>query len=250
MSIIPSLPVTLQNGTTADATQVMANFNSIVANVNNNAANGGVNSNITSLAGLTTPLSAAQGGSGVASPTANCVLVSNGSGAFTPVGPGVAGTVLTSNGSGLNPTFGCPYAVGDLYLTTNATNPSTKYAGTTWSAYAAGLAIIGVGSYTDGNGTSQTFTGGGVQGEYLHTLTPDELATHAHTINDPGHSHYVQDTNGGGGSTPLQYARGGLQENVNTSTSTTGISINNTGSNDAHNNVQPSIGVYIWLRTA
>jgi microcystin-dependent protein len=37
-AIIAPLPVTLQNGTTADANQVMSNFNQIVNNVNSNAA--------------------------------------------------------------------------------------------------------------------------------------------------------------------------------------------------------------------
>ena len=37
-AIIPPLPVTLQNGTTADANQVMSDFNAIVTNVNANAA--------------------------------------------------------------------------------------------------------------------------------------------------------------------------------------------------------------------
>lgn len=41
MSIINALPYTLTNGTTADATQVMANFNQIVNNVNANAQAGG-----------------------------------------------------------------------------------------------------------------------------------------------------------------------------------------------------------------
>ncbi len=38
MSIIPPLPYTLSNGALADASQVMANFNQIVSNVNANAA--------------------------------------------------------------------------------------------------------------------------------------------------------------------------------------------------------------------
>jgi hypothetical protein len=63
--IITTLPFQLQNGTTADATQVMADFNQIVNNVNANAAKSGANSDITSLTGLTTPLAPASGGSSV-----------------------------------------------------------------------------------------------------------------------------------------------------------------------------------------
>lgn len=63
--IVGSLPYTLTNGSTADATQVMANYNKIINDVNTNAAKNGVNSDITAITGLTTPLSAAQGGANV-----------------------------------------------------------------------------------------------------------------------------------------------------------------------------------------
>lgn len=59
-----SYSYTLTNGQVADATQVMANFNNILSCANNNLAKNGANSDITSLSGLSTPLSAAQGGTG------------------------------------------------------------------------------------------------------------------------------------------------------------------------------------------
>jgi hypothetical protein len=68
MSIIGALPFNLQNGTTADASQVMADFNKIVTDTNAHAAAAGANSSITSLSGLTTPLSISQGGSGSQAP--------------------------------------------------------------------------------------------------------------------------------------------------------------------------------------
>ncbi len=61
-TIIGSLPFTLQNGSIADANQVMANFNTIVSQVNANAAGAGANTNITALNGLTTPLVYTSGG--------------------------------------------------------------------------------------------------------------------------------------------------------------------------------------------
>lgn len=64
MTISASYPFTLQNGTTADATQVMANFLQIQTDVNTNAAHNGANSDITSITGLTTPLALNQGGTG------------------------------------------------------------------------------------------------------------------------------------------------------------------------------------------
>lgn len=63
--IVGTLPFQLQNGTTADATQVMADFNKILGDVNINAAKNGVNTDITALNALVTPITPAQGGSTV-----------------------------------------------------------------------------------------------------------------------------------------------------------------------------------------
>lgn len=60
----PNYPFTLTNGQTADATQVMANFASILTCANVTLARQGANADITSLSGLTTPLSISQGGTG------------------------------------------------------------------------------------------------------------------------------------------------------------------------------------------
>jgi hypothetical protein len=70
-------------------------------------ATSGANSDITSLSGLTTPLSVGQGGSGVASTTAYGILAggTTSTGAFQNAGVGTSGQVLTSNGAGALPTF-------------------------------------------------------------------------------------------------------------------------------------------------
>lgn len=78
-------------------------------------ATAGANSNITSLSGLTTPLSVPQGGTGLATATAYAVLV----GGTTTVNPfqsvasvGTTGQVLTSNGAGAKPSFQAVSAAG------------------------------------------------------------------------------------------------------------------------------------------
>jgi hypothetical protein len=48
----------------------------------------------------------------------------------------------------------CPYQIGDIYLTTNSTNPSSVFLGTTWQKI-EGRFLLG----TSGSGTSKT-TGG------------------------------------------------------------------------------------------
>jgi hypothetical protein len=82
-----SYPFTLQNNTTADATQVMADFNTVRNCVINNAAGSGVNTDITSLTGLSTPLSVPQGGTpvfigGTSTGSANAQSVAS----TTPIG--------------------------------------------------------------------------------------------------------------------------------------------------------------------
>lgn len=65
----PSYPYALSNGQTADASQVMGNFNSILSCANTALATAGANSNITSLNGMSTPLSVSQGGTGASTLT-------------------------------------------------------------------------------------------------------------------------------------------------------------------------------------
>jgi hypothetical protein len=69
------------------------------ARTNLSAAASGANSDITSLSGLTTTLSVAQGGTGSANLTANSVLIGNGTSAINSVAPSTSGNVLTSNGT-------------------------------------------------------------------------------------------------------------------------------------------------------
>jgi len=53
----PANPNNLTNGTTADASQVMQNFNNLLTCADNNLAHNGANSDITSLSALSSPLS-------------------------------------------------------------------------------------------------------------------------------------------------------------------------------------------------
>jgi hypothetical protein len=96
---------TVNQITTAGATYLLKASNlSDVANAttargNLTAAKSGANSDITSLTGLTTPLTVAQGGTGAATLTANNVLLGNGTSAPQFVAPSTSGNVLVSNGT-------------------------------------------------------------------------------------------------------------------------------------------------------
>jgi hypothetical protein len=73
--------------------------NAAGARLNLNAAKSGVNSDITEIAGLTTPLSTTFGGTGSNGLTPRAVIIGNGAGNVYSVAPGNTGNVLISNGT-------------------------------------------------------------------------------------------------------------------------------------------------------
>lgn len=146
------------------------------------------------------------------------------------------------------------FPIGALYFTATDINPST-FLGGTWSRVAEGLFLVGVGTGTDTNGVQLQFSSGANDGEYEHIQTVGELATHNHTITDEGHNHSVTYKNGYGSGNNKGFAYNKIETvqatgTDNTSTSTTGITINNTGLNQGMNIVNPSFGMYVWQRTA
>ena len=78
----------------------------------------GANTDITSLAGLTTPLTVAQGGTGAATHTAKGVLIGNGTSAISSVAPGIPGNVLTSDGTNWGSTANPSQSLTQLSETT------------------------------------------------------------------------------------------------------------------------------------
>lgn len=69
------------------------------ARTNLSAASSGANSDITSITGLTTALTVPQGGTGLATLTANNVVLGNGASTVQFVAPGTSGNVLVSDGT-------------------------------------------------------------------------------------------------------------------------------------------------------
>lgn len=123
------LPITLLNGTVADAGQVMTDLNAIASNVNANAAKNGVNSDITSLTAL---ISIAPGltisGAIITASTINtsslvgCTIDSTTTGVTQPPGTNtiqlattafVAATAFSTSLPGISP------AVSNFFVTNN-----------------------------------------------------------------------------------------------------------------------------------
>ena len=110
---------------------------------------------------------------------------------------------------------------------------------------------VAVGSGGTGSGTLGNAVGN-TGGEEKHTMTTGEIATHSHSVTDPGHNHTYSMSNGGGFtfSVPQQVTTVALQNSgVPTGTSTTGISIVNTGSSTPFNVIQPSAVVLKIIKT-
>lgn len=165
-------------------------------------------------------------------------------------------TNISTNYSTTLATINLIYPVGSIYLSTNSTNPSNLFTGTTWEAYSQGRVLVG-------NGTSdRSFSAGSTGGESTHTLTSNEAAQKSITIGyDGGHSHNVTVPNAPnsenyvekGSTTSWQYCSYNTTRNLNGVTTSEGEhyhSVSGENANSAHNNLQPYIVCYMWRRTA
>lgn len=124
------------------------------------------------------------------------------------------------------------YRVGDLFLTTIATNPS-NFLGGTWKLYGPGRCLVCVDtSQSEFNSVKKT------GGEKTHTLNTNEI---------PAHQHSLLNTNPGGYTVSWTSHSAGAQEGKGFPNN---IRTTFAGGNQPHNNLQPFITCYVWIRTA
>lgn len=72
------------------------------------------------------------------------------------------------------------YPVGSIYMSVNATNPSTILGGGTWERIAQGRTLIGEGT------SDKTFSAGAKGGESAHALSTSEMPSHSHSVTPKG----------------------------------------------------------------
>lgn len=128
------------------------------------------------------------------------------------------------------------YPVGAIYLSVSSTSPETLFGGI-WEQIQDRFLLAAGSSYPAGE------TGG----EATHTLTTDEMPSHAHNFSR-------------GNGTYTGYAIVDMAESVNSKwgvhwETQSGYWCNNgqmqnTGGGAAHNNMPPYLAVYVWKRTA
>lgn len=158
------------------------------------------------------------------------------------------------------------YPVGSIYMSTVSTNPATLFGFGTWEAMPAGRVLLAQGKSSWGT----TYNAGSTGGEATHTLTVGEMPNHNHSAAASavaGHSHdlfyyhyagsisgtwYSYNFNSAShsrraSSGQYQSMLGGVQMSSSGAGSVS-VTINPTGSSQAHNNMQPYIAVYMWQR--
>lgn len=142
------------------------------------------------------------------------------------------------------------YPVGHCIKTRDPANPATYWGFGTWVAADVGKFAVGVDP-----GDSDFNTVGETGGAKTVTLDANQIPAHNHAVTDPGHTHLTQRyptaTGGNSGFTIDTSMSGTLANNtLPTASATTGISTQNTGGGQAHNNLPPYQAWYFWERTA
>ena len=121
----------------------------------------------------------------------------------------------------------CPYMVGDIFITTNEVNPSSRYKGTTWQKIEDETFLMSA---------SETYPVKSTGGENEHTLTIEEMPKHYHTIS--------------GRTGSDSWSVGDIAMRAAGSNPIGTVNSDEKGQDKPHNNMPKFFAVYFWLRTA
>lgn len=185
---------------------------------------------------------------------AKCLTSTNGTFRLDSMGNLTVNSIISMQdlGSDGDVDFDSIYPVGSIYMSVLNTNPSSYFGGS-WEQITDTFLLA----------AGTTYTAGSTGGEATHTLTTTELPAHTHTAstNSTGaHTHNFQGywRAGSGTSQPAvaSYNKvSGDEVSDPTSILSAGahkhtVTVNNTGSGTAHNNMPPYLAVYVWKRIA
>lgn len=185
------------------------------------------------------------------------------------------GTTVLAGGLGIGDIVSIMYPINSILITTDNVNPGTRFGGTTWAAFGAGRALVGVGN----NGTN-TYTAEQTFGADTCTLTAAQCSVndHDHAVNinsgyiSADHTHALsiiqksntgtytggdnagasvsQGNNTGRFNASISGQTGGVQTNHYHNVSGNTGAVNTPPTPTSHDIRQTSIAVYLWKRTA
>ena len=145
------------------------------------------------------------------------------------------------------------YKVGDIYITTADGNPSTRLGYGSWERFGKGKTLVGFSDEVSNAIPEWVKISGREFGSYDHKLTVEELPSHKHSSDNifnkfaSNSSESGKETMGSGDyDRDLQEYGVGKMSPIDWQAATERL----VGGNKTHNNVQPSIVVYFWKRTA
>ena len=140
------------------------------------------------------------------------------------------------------------YPVGSIYISVNSTNPSLLFGGT-WEQI-QGRFLLGAGTPSQNNNVNHgiltdaqltwNFVAGQTLGEYYHQLNSNEMPVHNHIVT----------LHGTGGNQGLEGLQAPVVWRDDMRTSPYGGMSWDAGGDLAHNNIPPSLTVYMWKRIA
>lgn len=171
------------------------------------------------------------------------------------------GGVNKNAGSVVKPLFSWP--VGSVYIGVGSTNPAVLFGGGTWERFGQGRVLV---SQSDAD--SEFNSALEVGGAKTHTLTSAESGLVGHTHTQAAHTHVLENNATGAGpvvgsgSVLLEadanpnpavnvYVAGGDTGGILVETAQPAINAAAAqNAAQAHNNLQPYIVVFMWVRTA
>lgn len=144
------------------------------------------------------------------------------------------------------------YRVGDLFLTTIATNPS-NFLGGTWELFGPGRCLVCVNTSDSDFNTVKKTGGAKTKTTGNHTLTVNEIPSHNHEgVYEYFSKKQISNRgDGGGGWNSINISGITGSQNNSYSFLYTGHSVGSQAHNHGNLNVlQPYITCYVWIRTA